>query len=209
MLTAGTGPQRLHLAPQAARFERVVDEHGKFVHVERFVDVVEGAELHRFDGILDRRVGGHQDDRRVRVQLFHLLEDCQSVRVRQSVIQQDQVDGVARLFQGAGRRAGLQDGQAFVRQPFLDGPANERFVVHHENGGIRHPKGQCGFIHGRCGDFHRSTLPKTGFTGFEQATRQNSQSARRIGTRMRRDRCQAASRPSRARSSSFSSSRCF
>ena len=66
IVTALAAPIGAHLAPQTARFERLLDRQGDIVKVERLVQIVICAVFHRFDGVLDRRECRHQDDRRVR-----------------------------------------------------------------------------------------------------------------------------------------------
>ena len=48
-------PQCAHFAAQLAGFQRLLDEQRHFIEMERLVDVVIRAELHRLDGALDRR----------------------------------------------------------------------------------------------------------------------------------------------------------
>ena len=52
------------LGPQALIVERAPDGDEQLVDLERLLQVVERAELHRLDRALDRRVGGHHDDLR-------------------------------------------------------------------------------------------------------------------------------------------------
>ena len=55
-------PQRADLAAQPAGFERLLDEQRDLVEIERLVDVVVRAPLHRLDRVFDGREAGHQDD---------------------------------------------------------------------------------------------------------------------------------------------------
>ena len=52
------------LRPQPLMVDRAVDDHEQLVDLERLLQVVERAELHRLDRALDRRVRGHQQDLR-------------------------------------------------------------------------------------------------------------------------------------------------
>ena len=49
---------------QPLMLERAADDDQQLVDLERLLQVVEGAELHRFDGALDRGVRGHHQDLR-------------------------------------------------------------------------------------------------------------------------------------------------
>ena len=88
--------ERHHLAAQRQRFERLLSQHHDVVEIERLVDVVEGAELHRLDGVLDGRERRHQDDRHVGAALLHAPQDRQSVAVGQLEVEKDEIDVVAR-----------------------------------------------------------------------------------------------------------------
>jgi hypothetical protein len=52
---------------------------------------MERAELHRLDGVFDRRERGDQDDRQVGGALLHLAQHRQTIPVRQLELQEDQV----------------------------------------------------------------------------------------------------------------------
>ena len=63
--------QRLHLAPQPRRLERLLHHQRELVEVERLVGVVIRPLLHRLDGRLDRRERRQQDHRHVGVRRLH------------------------------------------------------------------------------------------------------------------------------------------
>ena len=106
--------QRPHFAPQLAGLERLLDEQRHFVEVERLVDVVVRAELHRLDGVLDRREGGHQDDQRLGRLLLDSAQHGQAVAVGQLEVEQHQIDALATLLERLGGRRRLEDGVALV-----------------------------------------------------------------------------------------------
>ena len=93
-------PQRADLAAQTAGLERLLDEQHHFVEIERLVDVVVRAELHRLDGVLDRRKRGHQDDQRLGRLLLDALQHRQPVAVRQLEVEQNEVDACAAHLNG-------------------------------------------------------------------------------------------------------------
>ena len=84
--------QRPDFAAQLTRLERLLDEHGHLVEIERLVDVVIRAELHRLDGVLDRGERRHQDDQRLRRLLLDLAQHAQAIAVGQLEVEQDEID---------------------------------------------------------------------------------------------------------------------
>ena len=127
--------QRAHLAAQPRRLERLLDEQRDLVEVERLVRVVIRAVLHRLDGGVDARVRGQQDDQRVGVALLDLLEHRQAVAIRQLVIEQDEIDALARARSSASAAvAASTHAVAFLRQAVGQRPANQLLVVDDEDG---------------------------------------------------------------------------
>jgi hypothetical protein len=74
---------------------------------------VVGAVLHRFDGVVNARIRGQQDDKRVRVGLLDLFEDRESVGVRQAEVEQDEVDALPMTFDRLPGGLGLEDAIPF------------------------------------------------------------------------------------------------
>ena len=99
--------QRPDLAAQLARLERLLDEQRDLVEIERLVDVVIRAELHRLDGVLDRRERRHQDDQRLRRLLLDPAQHAQAVAVGQLEVEQDEVDA-DRALERLGGGPGLE-----------------------------------------------------------------------------------------------------
>ena len=75
------------------------------------------AELHRGHGGFDAGVGGQEDHQDVLVELLHLLQNADAVRVRQPVVEQHQVDAFRQLLQGSRPGVGFDDLVALGRQP--------------------------------------------------------------------------------------------
>ena len=80
------------------------------VEVERLVGEVVGADLHRLDGGVDRGIGGQQDDEDVGVVLLDLAQHGDAVDVGQLVVEQHEIDAVA-------RRARAPPGRSALRPP--------------------------------------------------------------------------------------------
>ena len=130
--------QRAHFAAQAGRFERLLDQQRDFIEVERLVRVVIGARLHRLDRHVDARERRQQNHERVGVRFFDLLQDRQSVRIRQTVIEQHEVDAFAMLLERFGGGLRLDDAIAFLREAIAQRPADQLLVVDDENRGFGH-----------------------------------------------------------------------
>ena len=72
-----------------------------------------GAVLHRVDGGVDTRIGRQQNDQSVGVALLDPLEHAEPVTIRQSVIEQDQVDALVVFGERARGRLGLDHAVPF------------------------------------------------------------------------------------------------
>ena len=132
------GAQRAHLAPQLRRLQRLGHEQRDLVDVERLVRVVIGAVLHRLDGVVDARIGGQEDDQRVRVVLLDLLEHREAVGVRQAEIEQHEIHAFAMALERLGGGFGLENAVALLAEPIGQRPANQLFVVDDEDGRRAH-----------------------------------------------------------------------
>ena len=127
-------PQRAVFVDQAAALERVLDDDEHFVVLERLGDVVERAALHRGDGVLDRRVRRHHDDRQLVVQLLQRLERRHAVDAGHHHVDDGRVErdvaGELDAFLAAGRQP---HGIALALQQGLEDLAHDFFVVDYEN----------------------------------------------------------------------------
>ena len=132
------GAQLPDFPPQPRRLERARDGRHDVVKVEGLVGEVIRADAHRFDGRLDGRKRGEEDDQDVLVVLLDLAQDGHAVRVRQLVVEQDQIDTLAQLFERPCARLGLEHLIALALQPFGQRPADQGFVIDNENGWGRH-----------------------------------------------------------------------
>ncbi len=130
-LARAQGP---HLAAQARRLERFLDQHRDFVDVERLVGVVIRAVLHRLDRVVHARVRRQHDDQRVGVVLLDLLQDRQPVGIRQPVVQQDEIDALVAAGERLGGGLRFDNPIALVREAAGQRPANQLLVVHDEDG---------------------------------------------------------------------------
>ena len=115
VVAALTPAKHAHFAPQAAGLERLLNDRRHVVQIERLVQIVIRAVLHRGNRILDRRERRHENHERIRRRLLDLAQERQPVTVRQPLIQQDQIDRRRQLFHRAGNSPGLEDGVAVLR----------------------------------------------------------------------------------------------
>ena len=70
-----------------------MEQREQFLHLERLLQVVIGAELGGFDGRLDGAVRRHQDDRQSRLCLVELAHEVKSPESGQAQISQHGVKG--------------------------------------------------------------------------------------------------------------------
>ena len=120
---------------------RLVDDRADLLLLERLLDVVEGAGLDRLDGVADRAVGGHHDDRHVRVGPHRGAQHLHAVEPRHPQVGDHDVDAVER-----GHRLGAVGGQHHVVAVALEDGGEDapqvRFVVGHQDAdGLGHVGG--------------------------------------------------------------------
>ena len=77
---------------QLAAIHGALDQHQHFIQVKRFRDVVEGAVLHRADGVAHGVLRGHQDHRGVDAGLLDFLEQLQAIDIGQLDVHQRNVE---------------------------------------------------------------------------------------------------------------------
>ena len=104
--------ERPDLSPQLTGFERLLDEQRHFIEVERLVDVMECAELHRLDGVLDRRESGHEDHQRLGGLFLDAAQQGDAIVIGQAEIEQHEIDVGCELRHGF--RAGARFEQVVV-----------------------------------------------------------------------------------------------
>ena len=133
-----TRPQRPNLAAQPRRLQRLLHEECDLVQVKRLVRKMVCAVLHRLDGGVDTGVRRQQHDEGFGVALLDAFEHRQPVIVRQSVIEQDQVDALVVFGESSRSRFGLNYTVPIRSEPFGERPANQLFVIDDEDAGRPH-----------------------------------------------------------------------
>ncbi len=108
--------QRARLLHEALPLQGLLEDDLQLLDVDRLAEVVLGAELHRLDRRLDRAVGGHDDDHRLRAHLLDLREQLDPVHARHAQVGEDDV-GVVLLERAAARRARRAPGRRRSRPP--------------------------------------------------------------------------------------------
>ena len=88
-------PQDQVFRGQPALRERALDHQQEMVGIDRLRQEVEGAFLHRGDGVLDAAERGHDDDRQLGIEVFRRAQHAEAVPLRQAEIRQHH-GGVAR-----------------------------------------------------------------------------------------------------------------
>ena len=102
--------------------------------VPGLLDEIRCACLHRIDGILYRAVGSDHDDRELGVAIANIVQDFDSVAIRQGEVEQDQVvRTLGQARQSFVAIAGDIDFVAFQFQQRLQRLADGGLVVHDEN----------------------------------------------------------------------------
>ena len=121
-----------HFAPEVGRLERFLDEHHDLVEIERLVQIVIRAVLHRFDGVLDRGERGHQHHWRVRRDLLDSAQQRQAIAVRQPIVEQHEIDAGLNVLERRRARTRFDNRVPLAAQAFAQRPANKFFVVNDE-----------------------------------------------------------------------------
>ncbi len=138
-LAAGGG--RGHRGPAAARLlvERAVDPPEEPVGLLPLLEVVEGAEAHRFLGRLPTGVGGQQDHVRVRAPGLRGLQDVEPEPVGHPEVGDDDVERIGAERARRGRhRVGLADQMAAVPEQQAERQPGGWLVVDDQDGGHGH-----------------------------------------------------------------------
>src|SRR5262249_58230556 len=68
--------------------------------------------------------------------LLEPLEDRDAVEIRKLVVQQHEIDAIARALERLASRGGLEHVIAFRPQTFGQGPADQLFIVDNKNRGV-------------------------------------------------------------------------
>ena len=132
--------QSPHLASQARRLERLLDEKDHLLELDGLVDVVIRAQLDRLDRARHARIGGEEDDDDVRIQLLDPRDERDPVRVGQAEVEDHEVDPVAAPLEPFRAVLGLQDLVAGRLQPLAERPADQLFVIDDEDPDRRHAR---------------------------------------------------------------------
>ena len=88
-------------AREATIFERLLNFDEELLLRKRFLDVVERAEPHRFDGAFDRAVRGHHDDFRHRLFFFDRAKDLDAVFLAHAKIGEHEIERARRPARAA------------------------------------------------------------------------------------------------------------
>jgi hypothetical protein len=122
--------QLLVLGAEAPMLGGTAADRHQVVVRERLLDVVERALVDGLDGALERRLGGHQDDRGLHIVLSHRRQDVDPRHLGHPHVGQHDV-GTGGLEQLEPRLAALcgRDREAFVLQQDAQGVENGGFVV--------------------------------------------------------------------------------
>ena len=138
--THSTSPMRRlakqrQLAAQPDHLARSLDGLQQALEVERLLQEVLRAQLHRLDGDLDLAVGGDHDHRRAGVLAPDAVEQGQARAVRQVDVQEHDVGlaGIQHLAR-LGQIAGLEGLVAGIAQRLADERAGGLFVVDDQDG---------------------------------------------------------------------------
>ena len=125
------------LVDQPAILEGLVDQQLQPLGVDRLLDEVVGAQLHRLDGRLDRGVGRHHDRRHRQVAVANLADQVEPADAGQSQVGDDErIRPLDQPFQGGRPLAGHAD-LAFGRgEELRELLADQLAVVDHEDASI-------------------------------------------------------------------------
>ena len=107
------GAQAVHLLFQLLLLDGALDEEIQFIVIERFLNVVGGAALHRLDRGFHGAVARHDDEFNVRILAFHGAEELDAVHFRHLEIRKNEID-IAILGQHGQRFARRRDGPGVI-----------------------------------------------------------------------------------------------
>ena len=107
---------------QAALGQRALDEQQQMVGIDGLGEKIERAFLHRRDGVLNAAVGGHHDDRQLRIQLLRGAKHAEAVALREPEIGHDDSRPLLQRQNGFGLIARFDDGVPLA----FDGQAQHR-----------------------------------------------------------------------------------
>ena len=95
--------EQIHLARELTALGRRADAHEQLVAKERLLHEVDRAELHRFDGGIDRAEAGHDDEDRIDMRLPQLSQHVEPGHPRHPHVGKDHVEAAV-----------ARDGEAFL-----------------------------------------------------------------------------------------------
>ena len=143
--------QVLHLVLEMAELDRLFDLELHFLDFEGLLHEVEGADLHRLDGRVNRPEGRHEDDRRARLNGPRRAEHVHAVGAAHAKVGQHDVElAVLQPLDGGRPVAGLLHVVAGVGQRADEALAERIVIVDHQNASHLH---------------YLPTLPTDGTTG--------------------------------------------
>ena len=127
VLLVALGDEVIVMGPQPAVLEGAADDDEKLVDLERLLQVVERAELHRFDRALHGGVRRHHEDLRplaVARSARDLPNEVEAAQLGHQVVDDQQVERpIAEQLQRLSRAAGGRDVVSFVAQRLRQAPA--------------------------------------------------------------------------------------
>jgi hypothetical protein len=124
--------QVLQLTNQLLRLEPALDQHLELIEVHRLGDEVERPGLHRPDRRGDIAVGGHDDDRKLLVDLLDLPEHVEPVHVAELQVEEDEIGrAVAQALKGLSPALGAPDLVPGVGESVRNEVTDRLLVVNH------------------------------------------------------------------------------
>ena len=130
-------PQVGHFVDQPAIFQRLVHHNFEPHAVDRLLDQVVGAQLHRLDRRLDRGIPGHHDDRHRQLALADLADQLQPADPGQAKVGQHQRAGVFHQpFQRSRAVGGDRDLPVGMGEQLRELLADQLAVFHHKDASI-------------------------------------------------------------------------
>src|SRR5690606_28379248 len=127
---ADLGAQIGELGSKLAVLEGSLDESDEALGIDRLLDEIIGAVLHRLHGVLDRSHSREEDDGSAGASIGELLEQTEPIEARKVEVGDD--DGEALAIDEAKRilrRWRAADGEPFARQELDEGVTYIGFVV--------------------------------------------------------------------------------